>query len=175
MEKKYKCEKCGSVSDNSGTCCNIEKTEVSSVSVSKSKCDMNHIWPGAKAGIIAGIVFAAMMTMSGSLPKIASLFGSHSVTVGLIVHLIFSAIIGATFGLLFGHKVKTKGKGITLGLLWGFIWWILGPLLIMPIWLGMGSHLTATGIVAGLGTLPGHLVFGFILGLVFSVNTLKNN
>lgn len=131
--------------------------------------DKNHVQSGAKSGLVAGIAFGAMMGMMGMLPMVAKLFGSESAVFGFLIHLVFSAIIGALFGFFFGHQALEKGKGILYGLVFGFIWWILGPLIIMPVWLGMGVQLSAAGMQMALPSLWGHLMYGFILGLVYSI------
>ena len=135
--------------------------------------DTNHIKSGINAGLIAGVVFGAMMGMMGMLPMIAMLIKSESAVLGFVLHLVFSAIIGGTFGLIFGHAALNKGAGVLLGLLYGAIWWILGPLVIMPVWLGMGLQLSATGVTMAIPSLWGHLVFGFILGLIYPMFAKK--
>ncbi len=127
----------------------------------------NKIKQGVFGGIIAGVVFGAMMGMMGMLPMVAMLLKSESAVFGFVLHLVFSAIIGAVFGLVFGHAAMNKGSGILLGLLYGAIWWVLGPLIIMPLWLGMGVQLSSQGIAMALPSLWGHLVYGFILGLIY--------
>jgi uncharacterized membrane protein YagU involved in acid resistance len=135
--------------------------------------DTRHILAGAWSGVIGGGAFGAMMGMMGMLPMVAMLVGSESVFVGVFVHGIISAITGAAFGLVFGHLALNKTWGIALGLLYGFIWWFLGPLIIMPVWLGMGLQLSAAGMSAAIPSLWGHLVWGFILGLVFSLTATR--
>ena len=135
--------------------------------------DTNHIKSGINAGLIAGVVFGAMMGMMGMLPMIAMLLKSESAIFGFILHLVFSAIIGGIFGLIFGHVALNKGSGVLLGLLYGVIWWFLGPLVIMPVWLGMGLQLSAAGMTMALPSLWGHLVFGFILGLIYPMFAKK--
>ncbi|GIW66498.1 MAG: hypothetical protein KatS3mg095_0396 [Candidatus Parcubacteria bacterium] len=137
------------------------------------KFDSKHIQSGILAGVIAGIVFGAMMGMMNMLPMVAKLFGSDNAVVGFIVHMFFSAIIGAIFGFVLGHQALEKGRGILLGLVYGFIWWFLGPLIIMPVWLGMGVQLSAAGMKMALPSLWGHLVYGFILGLVYALTASK--
>jgi len=137
--------------------------------------DTNHIKSGVNAGLIAGVVFGAMMGMMGMLPMIAMLIKSESAVLGFVLHLVFSAIIGGTFGLIFGHAALNKGAGVLLGLLYGAIWWILGPLVIMPVWLGMGLQLSATGVTMAIPSLWGHLVFGFIFGLIYPMFAKKED
>ena len=137
--------------------------------------DTNHIKSGINAGLIAGVVFGAMMGMMGMLPMIAMLIKSESAVLGFVLHLVFSAIIGGTFGLIFGHAALNKGTGVLLGLLYGVIWWVLGPLVIMPVWLGMGIQLSAKGVAMAIPSLWGHLVFGFILGLIYPMFAKTEN
>ncbi|MCI0542368.1 hypothetical protein L0Y69_01245, partial [bacterium] len=89
------------------------------------------------------------------------------------VHLVISAITGAAFGFVFGHRALERGKGIMFGLLYGFIWWFLGPLIIMPLWLGMGFQLSVAGMAMALPSLWGHLVWGFLLGLIYSMTAKR--
>lgn len=135
--------------------------------------DTRHIAAGAWSGVLGGIVFGAMMGMMGMLPMVAMLVGSKSVGAGWVVHLVISAITGAAFGFFFGHRALERGKGITFGLLYGFIWWFLGPLIIMPVWLGMGLQLSAAGMAMALPSLWGHLVWGFLLGLIYSTTAKR--
>lgn len=135
--------------------------------------DTRHIFAGAWSGVIGGVAFGAMMGMMGMLPMVAMLVGSESTLVGILVHAVISALTGAAFGLIFGHWALEKSWGIGLGLLYGLIWWFLGPLIIMPVWLGMGLQLSVAGMSAAIPSLWGHLVWGFILGLVFSLTAKR--
>lgn len=135
--------------------------------------DSNHIKSGAWGGVIAGVVFGAMMGMMGMLPMVAMLLKSESAVFGFILHLVFSAIIGGIFGFVFGHAALNKGQSILLGLLYGAIWWVLGPLIVMPLWLGMGIQLSAKGVAMAIPSLWGHLVYGFVLGLIYPMFAKK--
>jgi hypothetical protein len=122
---------------------------------------------GALAGIIGGLVFGMMMAlmMPEMIGMIGSLLGVPSL--GWAVHLLFSAIIGAGFGLVAGSRVSSWGAAIGLGLAYGFVWWILGPLLIMPIWMGMGPMIGQAFSLPNLMSLMGHLVFGLVTGAAY--------
>ncbi len=127
---------------------------------------------GALAGIAGGIVFGLMMSMA--MPPMLGMIGSLVGAPGLgwLVHLVFSAIIGAGFGLVFGRWVTTGwGQVAGLGMGYGLIWWILGPLLIMPIWMGMGPMLSHAFETSNLLSLMGHLVFGLVTALVYRLTT----
>lgn len=126
----------------------------------------NQVKIGLWGGLIGGFVFGLMMTIIDVLPMVAMLVGSTSAGVGFIVHMIFSAIIGILFVATLRPIIASVGS-IAAGLMYGFLWWVLGPLLIMPILLGMGSQLSIAGMQAALPSLLGHLVYGFILGITY--------
>jgi len=112
-------------------------------------------------------MFGLMMSMA--MPPMLGMIGSLMGAPGLgwLVHLVFSAIIGAGFGLVFGRWVTASwGQAAGLGMGYGLIWWILGPLLIMPMWMGTGPMLSHALDVSNLLSLMGHLVFGLVTGLV---------
>jgi uncharacterized membrane protein YagU involved in acid resistance len=101
----------------------------------------------------------------GMLPMVAGVVGSKSV--------VNSVIIGAVFGLVFGIFSHTYGQGALFGLLYGVIWWVLGPMILMPLMLGMGAQGVASQFGAALTppmlmSLVGHLAYGLITGLVYA-------
>lgn len=120
---------------------------------------------GVIGGIIGGLVFGAMM---GMLPMVASVVGSESAAVGFVYHMFNSVVIGAFFGLVFGSLSHGYGQGALWGLVYGVIWWVLGPLVLMPLVLGMGLQFSAALTPPMLMSLVGHLVFGLITGLVYA-------
>jgi hypothetical protein len=122
---------------------------------------------GALAGIAGGIVFGLMMQlmMPPMMGMIGSLFGVPGLGWG--VHLVFSAVIGAIFGLIVGARVTTWGIALAFGAAYGLVWWILGPLLIMPTWMGMGPQLAQALTGPNLMSLVGHLVYGAVTGLAY--------
>jgi hypothetical protein len=126
---------------------------------------------GALAGIVGGIVFGLMMAMMmpPMLGMIGSLLGVPSL--GVAVHLLFSAIIGAGFGIIFGSRIAGWDTAGIFGAGYGIIWWVLGPLLIMPIWMGMGPMITEAFAMPNILSLVGHLVYGIITGIVFRALT----
>jgi uncharacterized membrane protein len=129
---------------------------------------MSKVKHGVFAGVIAGIIFGIMMAvmMPATLGKIAKLYGLSGQFVGFLVHLVHSAIIGWFFTLFIGDSVSVSA-GSVYGLVYGLIWWILGPILIMPTWLAGSPRLSGEGVQAALPSLPGHLVFGLVLGALY--------
>lgn len=124
---------------------------------------------GVLGGLAGGVVFGMLMAMMGMLPMIASLLGSKSTLAGLMVHLVISAGLGVLFGLVLGQRVERLGTGLGLGALYGLVWWVLGPLVFMPLMLGMGTQFGTAFSGSNLMSLMGHLIFGVILGTVYAV------
>jgi len=122
---------------------------------------------GALAGIAGGVVFGLMMaaTMPPMIGMIGSLLGVPSL--GFLVHLLFSAIIGAGFGLLLGPRVGDWGSAAVYGAGYGVVWWILGPLVIMPVWMGMGVMFAQALTMPNLMSLLGHILYGLVTGISY--------
>ncbi len=122
---------------------------------------------GVVGGVAGGLVFGAWMGIMGMLPMVASVVGSKSAVVGFLYHMFNSVIIGALFGLLFGALSHSYGQGALFGLIYGVIWWVLGPMILMPLMLGMGLQFGAAFTPPMLMSLVGHLAYGLITGLVY--------
>lgn len=119
---------------------------------------------GVVGGLAGGLVFGVMMAMMGVLPTIASMVGSTSAGVGFTIHLLISVIIGLGLTLVLPKVLgRTFGRGIVVGLAYGALWWVLGPLLIMPMMMGMPVFMIGVG---SMMSLLGHLVYGVILAVV---------
>jgi uncharacterized membrane protein YagU involved in acid resistance len=103
----------------------------------------------------------------GMLPMVAIVVGSESATIGFLYHMFNSVVIGALFGLIFGGLSHTYGQGAAWGLLYGIIWWVLGPLVLMPLMLGMGLQFGMALAPPMLMSLGGHLIYGLLTGLVY--------
>ncbi len=125
---------------------------------------------GIIGGLVGGAVFGGMMAMMGMLPMIGKMVGVPNAVVGFLVHMGISAGIGASFGLLIGPAVKGRTSGVVAGGAYGMIWWVLGPLTLMPLFMGMGLGVNWNlgAAQAMLPSLMGHVVFGLVLGLAYS-------
>ncbi len=137
---------------------------------------------GIAAGLLGGLVFGIMMQMmnaptpeGGQMPMmvmVAKVVRSDSMTAGWIYHLFNSAVIGGIFGWLLGNRSQRIGAGLGWGALYGFVWWILGALILMPLFLGMPAFaplMMAPMRPVAMGSLMGHLIYGIILGGGFAI------
>lgn len=129
----------------------------------------NRIKHGIIGGLVGGVVFGIMMAFMGTLPMIGKMVGFPNAILGFLVHLGISAGIGGFFGLLVGPVVNSKLTGLAAGVAYGSAWWILGPLTLMPLFLGMGLGVNWNTAAAAnmLPSLMGHVIFGGVLGLVY--------
>ncbi len=125
---------------------------------------------GAYGGVAGGLIFGGMMGMMGMLPMIGSMVGQPTAAAGFAVHMANSVIIGIGFAIVLGRFLSGIGGGLAAGLVYGGAWWILGPLTLMPLLMGMGLGVNwnAAAAAAMLPSLVGHLMYGSILGLVYA-------
>lgn len=127
---------------------------------------------GITGGLAGGMVFGILMQMMGMIPMVAQLVGSSSTAVGWVIHLAISSFIGASFAILFGSRARSLIPAAVLGMAYGMVWWVLGALVIMPAQLGMPVfQLNTTAWMS----LMGHLLFGLVLGLVYSQLARRNH
>ena len=123
--------------------------------------------PGALAGLVGGLVFAAAMTQLGVLPTIAMSVRTNSTVISVIVHVITASLIGAGFGALVWRQQTGSGETLFWGLVYGMFWWFLGPLTLMPLLregtLAWDVH-TAQMLFP---SLVGHILYGAVIGLAF--------
>ncbi len=131
---------------------------------------------GIIAGLIGGLVFGMMMQMMAApdgkpmMAMVAKAVRSESLVVGWIYHLFNSAVIGAIFGWLLGTRIGGYGSALGFGALYGFIWWIIGGLILMPLFLGMSAFAPLTMEMmrpVAMGSFVGHVLFGLVLGISF--------
>ena len=126
--------------------------------------DARSIGAGAAAGLVGGALFGMMMTAMGMMEMVAGLVESSSVAVGWLVHLVISAIFGAVYALVLGRPTTSYGRGVGLGLAYGLVVWVVGPLLVMPLWMGMPPFVIEQ---PQLMSMMGHAVFGLAVGLAY--------
>ena len=115
------------------------------------------------------LVFGVMMGMMGMLPMIGKMVGQPSAVVGFLVHMINSAVFGAAFAAVFGRYATRISSGVGYGIVYGGILWLLGPLTLMPLFLGMGFGVN-WNLAAATKMLPslfGHIIYGTLLGVVY--------
>lgn len=124
---------------------------------------------GIYGGLAGGLVFGLLMGMMGMLPMIGQMVGVPSAAAGFAVHMLMSAAIGAAFAVLLGRLAREWRGALGTGVGYGAAWWLLGPLTLMPLLMGMGlgANWNAHALAQNVPSLLGHLLFGAILGFTY--------
>lgn len=135
---------------------------------------VGRVGAGVIGGLVGGLVFGFMMAADDMMPMIAMLVGAESVAVGWVVHFAIAIFIGATFAVIFARLARSVLVSTGIGILYGGLWWLLGPMIIMPLWLEVVGNEGMADMVfvwndTTRNSLWGHLVFGVLLGLVFGL------
>ena len=118
-------------------------------------------------GLVGGLLFSLVMLQTDFLPNVAALVGSTSSVAGFFVHLGIATVIGTSYGLLFRSQSYDIPSALGWGVSYGFFWSILGPMTLMPIFLGSTVQWTVEGMAATFPNLIGHLAYGAGLGITF--------
>ena len=118
-------------------------------------------------GLVGGILFSLVMLQIGFLPSVADLIGATSPVTGFFVHLVIAVLIGTTYGVLFLRQSYDVGSALGWGVSYGFFWWILGPLTLMPVFLGVTPQWSVEAAAAAFPNLVGHLAYGAGLAVTF--------
>ena len=106
--------------------------------------------------------------MMGVRMDIAAMLGSMlggSWAAGMAMHVINGTVL---FPLVYGYLLVSRlpGPPLLRGALWGVVLWLIAQTMVMPM---MGAGLfsaAAGGMVAAVGSLVGHVLYGTILGTV---------
>ncbi|MFG1670924.1 hypothetical protein [Streptomyces sp. Y7] len=125
------------------------------------------LWHGVLAGLAGGVLFTGVMVAVGFLPTVATLVGSRSQAVGLVIHLLISQVVGVSYAVLFRRRSFDPASGIGWGVSYGFLWWVLGNLTLLPLLLGAEPRWSAAALAVSFPSLVGHLAYGAVLGLVY--------
>ena len=124
---------------------------------------------GGLAGTLAMTAMMYMVApMMGVRMDIAAMLGSMlggSWAAGMAMHFINGTVV---FPLVYGYLLASllPGPPVVRGALWGIALWLIAQTMVMPM---MGAGLfsaAAGGMVAAVGSLVGHLLYGAILGAV---------
>lgn len=119
---------------------------------------------GIGGGLLGGLVFGLVLQSAGIIDTVALLVGDESsLGVGWITLLVITGVLGLVYGATFGRLPHSWTRGPLYGLAHGVVWWVLGVLLIQPMWHGydIGTFGEATWF-----NLLGYVLYGLITGVV---------
>lgn len=124
---------------------------------------------GGLSGLLGGWTFSVWMQQVGMFPLIAGIAGSNSPSVGFLIHFLIAMVIGITFGLLFEQDTRRIGSSLAWGMAYGIYWWLLGALTLLPLFLGESVSWNFDSASQQIGTFVGHIVYGLVIGFVYSL------
>lgn len=129
---------------------------------------LRHVVPALLGGLAGGVAFGLLMQVTDIMLTVAALVASTSTAVGWVVHLAISLLFGLIYVLLFGRWLEGIVSAVAIGLVYGWAWWVVGGMIAMPAWLGR-EDLIFRFTASAWQSLAGHLIYGFLLGLVYGV------
>ena len=120
-------------------------------------------------GLVGTMAMTAMMymvaPMMGVRMDIAAMLGSMlggSWAAGMAMHVINGTVL---FPLVYGYLLVSRlpGPPLLRGALWGVVLWLIAQTMVMPM-VGAGLFSAAAdGMVAAVGSLVGHVLYGTIM------------
>ena len=126
---------------------------------------------GALAGLLGAWLLGIMlnsqdrlMAMNAMLP---SMMDSRSRVLAWLITLFIGLLAGVLFAWLYPDVFDGAGAGLIRGTAYGFIWWVAGARTIMPLLSGDGLPWSLSDIQADFATLPGYLIFGAVVALLY--------
>jgi len=124
------------------------------------------LYAGLLAGLVAGLVSGLMLQLMWILTPLSLLLAlPPKPSNGWITHLIMSLVFGVAFAFFAGAFLPQRSSAVAGGLVTGLIAWVLGPLTLVPLWIGLPPQYTLAS--RWLKVLAAYLVYGLVLGEVF--------
>jgi hypothetical protein len=138
-----------------------------------------HSHPTLPRAVLGGLAGTAAMTammylvapMMGLHIHIAAMLGSTlggSWAAGMMMHIVNGALI---FPTIYDYTLyeRLPGSPAMKGTMWGVALWLMAQIVVMPM---MGGGLFSSnmgGLMAAMGSLVGHVLYGSVLGIIASV------
>lgn len=132
--------------------------------------------PNVVRSMIGGFAGALVMTgmmymvapMMGLRMDIAQMLGSmlgNNWMAGMMMHFVNGTVI---FPLIYAYLLYQwlPGGPTVKGVTWGVILWLLAQIMVMPMMGGGFFSMAMGGMMAAMGSLIGHLLYGGILGAI---------
>ena len=125
-------------------------------------------------GFVGTLAMTAMMyvvaPMMGLRIDIAAMLGSMlggSWAAGLMMHFLNGAVIFPAI-YIYALYARIPGSAAIKGTTWGVVLWLMAQVVVMPM-MGGGVFSSAMGgMMAAIGSLVGHILYGSLLGVIAS-------
>ena len=136
-----------------------------------------HWQAGVAGGLAGGLVFGAMMSvmtpgvLEMGIPAMYGIAGPAG-ALGWAIHMSHGAVIGLGFAAIADLRPAlgdSIGTSLGAGAGYGLLVWLALAVIVMPIWLGAVGFAGAPPLPnVGVESLVGHVVYGAVLGGVYS-------
>lgn len=124
------------------------------------------LYAGVLAGLAGGLVSGIMLQLMWVLTPLSLLLGlPPRPSTGWIPHILLSLVFGVAFAFFAAAFLPQRSSAVAGGLVTGLIAWVLGPLTLVPLWIGLPPQFTLAS--RWLKVLAAYLVYGLVLGKVF--------
>jgi hypothetical protein len=141
--------------------------------------------PGALfAGVLGTAVMTALTFMAPrmgmpemNIPKMLAGTMGLPISAGWLAHFMIGVVLALIYAYVFYSILP--GPPIVKGLIFSLFPWLMAQLLVMPMTMVLNGMPFSSGIFSGsalmaMGSLIGHLVYGFVVGLVYKPVHLKS-
>lgn len=126
-------------------------------------------------GTIAMTLFMFMGNLMGiqmNVPRMLASFFGGNLVIGWAMHFTIGTILAVGYGLIFYDIIKID-KPWLRGAVYGIIPWLMAQVLVMPMMTIMNGMGFSTGLFSGsalmaTASLMAHLLFGAVVGLIYS-------
>lgn len=137
-------------------------------------------WQAGIAGGLLGAVLFGLLAMVQEAGMLESMIpdlidqGPDALAIGWVLHL----VIGAVFGVVFVLAVETTPldatfddnlKNALAGLAYGVVLAVVAAMIVMPLWLGAVAGHDTDILQYNSTSFVGHLLYGVVVGLTYSV------
>lgn len=125
------------------------------------------------AGLAGGFAFGAILYALGLLDSVGRLLGAPGILVGTILLGLASVVGGFVYWGLgktrpFEDDVTDPVTGITMGLSFGLLVWLVGVVVVLPLWLRLFEYTPPVPFVHW-QSLLGLLVYGGFVGTLYPI------
>jgi hypothetical protein len=126
---------------------------------------------GGLGGLVGSWIFARGIEAAQFFPLVAGLMGSDTMALGRLLHYTIGITIGVSFGLFFSRDVRGVGSSLVWGLGYGLVWWVIGPMTLLPILLGLETRpdWSLSAAQENVPSLVAHMLYGAIVGLFYAL------
>ena len=125
------------------------------------------LFRGALAGLLSAYLLGVAANGQDQLLAFAGMAAGSSASAAWPVILLIGLLAGVGFAWLFTDSTGGAGVGLIRGIAYGFFWWVAGGLTLVPLITGSGLVWTATEVQIIFPTLPGYLLFGAAVALLY--------